>query len=297
MPRGGVPLAARINQYVVVSDRSGSVSRSGAPGLVTPIPFVQSLAHLGVAFLLFVIGLRFRLFDLLSLRNLAIALFGVIIPWVGGSLLMTLFGYQPGPSILIGTASTATSIAITAPVLTEQDWPSAAGTAIIGAAVIDDVLTLIALSITDELLVDGFPLSGNRPGADPGHTLHHRRRWCRLVPADPGAGPDRSEQYRSQILRARLHHLTGCGLSLCPGCRGGSLSPIVGVFIAGIFCGQVRSHNSRDLYNGADYLRIIFASIFFVSLGPRALADIRELTVPMLVLLLLTLVTLLIYLG
>jgi Kef-type K+ transport system membrane component KefB len=54
------------------------------------------------------------------------------------------------------------------------------------------------------------------------------------------------------------------------------LSAIVGAFIAGVSFEGVRLSRSRNLKEGADYLQIIFASIFFVSLG--ILADFHALT-------------------
>jgi len=54
------------------------------------------------------------------------------------------------------------------------------------------------------------------------------------------------------------------------------LSAIVGAFIAGVSFEGVRLHQSKNLKEGAEYLQIIFASIFFVSLG--ILADFHALT-------------------
>jgi Kef-type K+ transport system membrane component KefB len=54
------------------------------------------------------------------------------------------------------------------------------------------------------------------------------------------------------------------------------LSAIVGAFIAGVSFEGVRFHRSKNLKEGAEYLQIIFASIFFVSLG--ILADFHALT-------------------
>jgi Kef-type K+ transport system membrane component KefB len=54
------------------------------------------------------------------------------------------------------------------------------------------------------------------------------------------------------------------------------LSAIVGAFIAGVSFERIRLHQSRGLKEGADYLQIIFAAIFFVSLG--ILADFHSLT-------------------
>ena len=55
-----------------------------------------------------------------------------------------------------------------------------------------------------------------------------------------------------------------------------NLSAIVGSFIAGVSLGSVVLRHSKDYKEGADYLHIIFASIFFVSLG--ILVDFKALT-------------------
>jgi Na+:H+ antiporter len=54
------------------------------------------------------------------------------------------------------------------------------------------------------------------------------------------------------------------------------LSAIVGAFIAGVSFEEVRLVHCRDIREGAEYLQIIFAAIFFVSLG--VLADFRAIT-------------------
>ena len=63
------------------------------------------------------------------------------------------FGYAFGASVFIATALTAASIAITANVLKEMGRLTAdAARAIIGAAVIDDVLGLLVLAVTNGLV-------------------------------------------------------------------------------------------------------------------------------------------------
>ena len=54
------------------------------------------------------------------------------------------------------------------------------------------------------------------------------------------------------------------------------LSAIVGAFIAGVSCRDVTLCHSRDPREGAEYLQVIFAAIFFVSLG--IIVDLRALT-------------------
>ena len=147
---GGYLAASRINQSAVIGlILVGIVVGPSVLGWITYTDFVAGLAHLGAVILLFVIGLEFNLKDILSARNGIIAGVGVIIPWIGGYWLALLFGYDTPVAIFIGTALTATSIAITANVLKELGkLQTEAAKAIIGAAVIDDVLSLLALAIS-----------------------------------------------------------------------------------------------------------------------------------------------------
>ena len=118
---GGYLIASRINQSAVVGlILVGIIVGPSVLGWITYTDFVGALAHLGAVILLFVIGLEFNLKDILSARNGIIAGVGVIIPWIGGYWLSLLFGYDTPTAIFIGTALTATSIAITANVLKDS---------------------------------------------------------------------------------------------------------------------------------------------------------------------------------
>ena len=118
---GGYLIASRINQSAVIGlILVGIVVGPSMLGWITYTDFVAGLAHLGAVVLLFVIGLEFNIKDILSARNGIIAAVGVIVPWIGGYWLSVLFGYDTASAIFIGTALTATSIAITANVLKES---------------------------------------------------------------------------------------------------------------------------------------------------------------------------------
>ena len=59
------------------------------------------------------------------------------------------------------------------------------------------------------------------------------------------------------------------------------VSAIIGAFIAGMSFNGINLTHSRDIAEGAEYLYIIFASVFFVSLG--ILVDLTAITLPVLV--------------
>ena len=275
---GGYLLASRINQSAVVGEiLLGLVVGPSGLGLITYTDFVASLATMGAIILLFVIGFEFNFRDVLNPRYLVIALFGVILPWIGGYATALLFGF-PGPeAVFIGTALTATSIAITAKVLQELGrLRTPAAMAIIGAAVIDDVLSLLALSLSTEF-VEGTVSAGA----------------IALVVAKAALFLGIGGYIGVKYLRALLERLDEKPIvrkypeflfifammvaflyAMCAELVG--LSGIVGAFIAGVSLSGVKLKYSRNIQEGAEYLHVIFASIFFVSLG--IIADIHALT-------------------
>lgn len=281
----GYLVASRINQSAVIGEiLVGLVVGPSVLGLITYTDFVQSLAALGAVILLFVIGLEFEIKDILDARYAVIGLFGVVLPWIGGYWLTAALGYGFESAVFVGTAMTATSIAITANVLREMGkLDTGVARAIIGTAVIDDVLSLMALSMTVDVVAGTFtPLSivmvvvkdiifilvagfaGIRIVA-PLLTWIDRTPFSKKYP---------EFLFITAMMFAFLYAL---------GAEAVGISAIIGAFIAGVSFSGVDLVNSRDLKEGAEYLHVIFASIFFVSLG--ILADFSALTPAVLVLL------------
>ena len=91
----GYLIASRINQSAVVGIiLVGILVGPSVFNLITYTDFVSSLAKLGAVILLFVIGLEFKIEDIMVPRNGLIALIGVIIPWIGGYWISELFGFS-----------------------------------------------------------------------------------------------------------------------------------------------------------------------------------------------------------
>ena len=151
-----------------------------------------------------------------------------------------------------------------------------AAKAIIGAAVIDDVLSLIALAISTDVVSGTVSAGGIAIVAVKAVAfIVIAGAFGLLVVSRYMERLDKTsfaEKYPEFIfifammmafLYAMLAEVVG-------------LSAIVGAFIAGVSFEGVRLHQSKSLKEGAEYLQIIFASIFFVSLG--ILADFHALT-------------------
>ena len=291
----GYLIAYRINQSAVVGIIfAGILVGPSLLGLVTYTEFVSSLGHLGAVVLLFTIGLHFNVNEIANIKYFVIALFGIIVPWLGGFGIAKLFGYDYAASIFIGTALTATSIAITANVLKEMNkLQSKAAKAIIGAAIIDDVLSLLALSVSQEIVsgtlswslvlitiakAAGFLVVGVFLGS-----IVLSRVMVR-IDKTPLAIKYPESLFIFAIMVAFLYAMAAELMGL---------SAIIGSFLAGVSLTRVRLRNSRSFRDGAEHLQIIFASIFFVSLG--VLIDFHALTPDLLwFLLVLTLVGLLV---
>lgn len=112
-------------------------------------------AELGALFLLFEIGLESSLTALLKVgaRATGVAVIGVTVPFVLGWGLFAFLGYATIEALLVGATLTATSVGITSRVLAEMkqlDTPE--GRIILGAAVIDDVIGLLILSVIVSLM-------------------------------------------------------------------------------------------------------------------------------------------------
>ncbi|SCH66087.1 cation:proton antiporter [Romboutsia sp. 1001713B170207_170306_H8] len=126
--------------------------------------FIIQLSELGVIVLMFCAGLESDLQELKSTgkASFIIASLGVVIPLLGGFLfahffrIPELYNETSGSIILqnifIGIILTATSVSITVETLKEMGkLNTQAGTAILGAAIIDDILGIIALTIVTSL--------------------------------------------------------------------------------------------------------------------------------------------------
>jgi Kef-type K+ transport system membrane component KefB len=278
----GYLIAYRINQSAVVGIiLAGIAVGPSLLGFVTYTDFVSTLAHLGAVVLLFTIGLEFSIKDIARIRYFVIAIVGIIVPALGGFFLASLFDFGFKASVFVGTALTATSIAITANVLREMGkLQTEAAKAIIGAAVIDDVLALLALSISEgvvsgelssmSLLIAiakaiGFIVIGVLIGKILLGRLIVQLDKTRI------AGKYPESIFIFAIMIAFLYAMAAEFVGL---------SAIVGSFLAGTSFAGVKLIRGEIFREGAEHLQIIFASIFFVSLG--VIMDLHVITLNLL---------------
>lgn len=134
-------------------------------GILTETNFIHEVAEIGVIVLMFSAGLETDIQELKASgkASFVIALCGVAVPLAGGFAAAWFFN-KPGiiesnaacstflQNIFIGIILTATSVSITVETLKEMGkLKTRSGNAILGAAIIDDVLGIIALTLVTSM--------------------------------------------------------------------------------------------------------------------------------------------------
>lgn len=134
-------------------------------GILSETSFIHEVAEIGVIVLMFCTGMETDIKELKASgkASFIIALCGVIVPLLGGFAAAYFFN-KPGmivsdaeanvflQNIFIGVILTATSVSITVETLKELGkLKTRSGNAILGAAIIDDILGIIALTIVTSM--------------------------------------------------------------------------------------------------------------------------------------------------
>ncbi|WP_415334974.1 cation:proton antiporter [Clostridium perfringens] len=231
--------------------------------------FIQKLAELGVIVLMFTAGLETDINQLKKTgkASFIIAVLGVIIPLAVGFFIASIFNKGNDvntilQNVFIGIILTATSVSITVETLKEMGkLNTRAGNAILGAAIIDDILGIIALTITTSLadpsinviivlakIVMFFIFAGFA-----GYLFH----WA-FIKLD--------ERYQRDLRRFVIIAFVFCLLlSFCAEEFFG-VADITGAFIAGLVISD--SNRSKYLNSRFETLSYMLLSpIFFASIG------------------------------
>lgn len=126
-------------------------------GIVNLTDFLSQMAEIGVILLMFSAGLETNLHDLVKtgFKATLIACAGVFVPLIGGTVLYSCFyGWSAVGTtefysgVFIGVILTATSVSITVQALREMGkLKGLIGTTILSAAIIDDVIGIIVLTV------------------------------------------------------------------------------------------------------------------------------------------------------
>jgi Kef-type K+ transport system membrane component KefB len=260
-------LAKRCGQPAVLGELvAGVVLGASALGWIDPNqPVLRALAELGAVVLLFEIGLETDLPKLLKVGGaaLTVAVAGVVLPFAMGTGIGLALGLGGVASVVAGATLTATSVGITARVLSDFNrLHEPESQVILGAAVIDDVLGLMILAAVAGLtaggeitalsvlqttaLAVGFLLGTlvlGRPAA---------RLYVKLA--------DRIDLPGTPVVLALI-----LAFALAALAAAADSSPIVGAFAAGLLLRETPA--APQMSRGITNLGHVFVPLFFVSVG------------------------------
>src|SRR4029078_2419806 len=242
---------------------------------------LKYIGELAAIVILFIAGLEITPREFLrgGAASFTVGALGVIIPFAVGFMVLSLYGLDSFEVLLIATAMTATSIAISIQVLTELGkMQSKEARLILGAAIVDDILAIAILSVvvtmvqlgnaTPQIMDIAFiilKIFGLFAVLLIGaiflipRILHREKLW-------------RSKGSIEGITTAIFFGIAGVAAYM-------GLSPIVGAFAAGMAVASTKLVKQVEEY--AHKLQFIFAPLFFAIIGAQV--DLRGVNLDVLV--------------
>ncbi len=231
------------------------------------------LAEMGVIILLFEIGLETDLKQLLKVgaSSMVVACVGVALPFLFGYLVCVWLGYTGLVAIVAGATLTATSVGITARVLSDLNrLQEPESQIILGAAVIDDVIGLVILAVV-ELLTRGqevtVGLVAQTTGIAFGFLVGTILLGGLLIPPIIN-WIEKSRFAGTPTLMAMI-----CVMALAWAADKCGSAMIIGAFAAGLLLRKTEAAHAIE--HGVAQLGQFFVPIFFVYVG--ASVDVRVL--------------------
>jgi Kef-type K+ transport system membrane component KefB len=233
---------------------------------------VSVMAEIGILLLMFLAGLET---DLDEMRRVGAAAFsggigGVVFPFLAGAYTAHAFGYSFSQSIFVGTILTATSVSISAQTLIELGKiRTKEGTTILGAAVIDDILGIILVSV----VVAFYGTSGAAHSGSIGFLLLRMVAYFGVVLALGWFFLGRFTRWVEDRISASeavfaLALVVIFGFSWSAEALG-SVATITGAYIAGLLYAKTEfSHTLEEKVQSMAYG--LFVPVFFISIGLEA---------------------------
>lgn len=237
---------------------------------------IHEFAELGVMLLMFLAGLELHLSDLVKSSKVSALAgsLGVIFPLALGASLTVLFPISTEEALFLGLILSATSVSISAQTLMElQVLRSRVGISLLGAAVFDDILVVLGLSIFSALAFsDG--------GSGLSQVLTIMIRMVLYLSIAAGLGfliiPRLSRKISDLPISQGLIAFTVVTVLFYGWAAEvfGNMAAITGAFLAGVLFG--RSPVKERVESGIISLAYgLFVPIFFIDVGLKA--NVREL--------------------
>ena len=260
-------LAERMRIPAVLGEiAAGILIGPSALGLVESTDATRILAEIGVIILLATVGMETDLNELrrVGRASMIVAVIGVVAPMSTGILAGRLLGETTNASLFLGAALAATSVGITARVFGDlHALSSTEARIVLGAAVADDVLGLIILTVVTRVVeqgsVDVAGVAGTI-GLAVGFLVVATAVGIVVLPRVFAAVGSRARSSATVGVVA-----AGLTFAFSAAASTANLAPIIGAFVAGTALGRTRHHDriARDFTS----LGNVFIPVFFLQIG------------------------------
>lgn len=231
----------------------------------SPSEVMHILAEIGVIFLLFTVGLETKPATILRVGKMAVlvAVLGMIFPLITGWAVMRWLGSSPAESWFVGTTMVATSVGITARVLSAMGvLRQESSRVILAAAVIDDILGLLVLAIVSSFSsgkIDYFQITT---------TVFLAIGFTAVI---TWVGAPVLKRVAPHVDRLRIHHASFiASLILCFGLSAAAaligIAAIIGAFLAGMALAEV-TENDQNLHKQVSGITEFLTPFFLSYIG------------------------------
>ena len=265
--KAAAELSERVRVPAVIGEIvAGIVIGPSLLGLVEPSDAIRVLAEVGVIILLAEVGLEMDLDELRKVgrASVIVALIGVAVPMSSGFFAGTLLGESVNASLFLGAALAATSVGITARVFGDlKALSSTEARIVLGAAVADDVLGLVILTIVTRIVEQGSVDVGglvSTIGLATGFLVVAGAVGILVVPRLLAAiGATALSPVTVGVIAA------GITFGFSAAASAADLAPIIGAFVAGAALGRSTYHDkiARDFQS----IGAVFIPVFFMLIG------------------------------
>jgi Kef-type K+ transport system membrane component KefB len=276
--KAAAELAERVKVPAVVAEiLAGVVIGPSALNLVGGADVLRVLGELGVILLLLDVGMEMNLAELAAVgrASLAVAGVGVAVPFVAGWGSALGLGMSSQEAMFVGAALTATSVGITARVFADlRALPTVEARTVLGAAVADDVIGLVILTVVVRIAAEGHVSALSVAaliGVAVGFLVVTALAGVRLAPP-LFAGLDKFSRSSGTLVAVALAFT----LAVAELASAAKLAPIVGAFVAGISLG--RSPAADRIRRELTPVGHLFIPVFFLQIGIDA--EVREFVHP-----------------
>ncbi len=271
--RCAAELAERLKlPAVLVEITAGVLLGPSLLGFIGHDESLKFLGELGAIFLLLEVGLHMDLADLRRVGRsaLGVAGVGVVVPMIGGFATMRALGVEGEVALFLAAGITATSVGITARVFADmRSLASSEAQTVLGAAVADDVIGLLILTVVTRRSTTG--------NVDVGGVVGIAALGIGFVVVATAVGAWLAPLIFDRLIsRARTEGtLLGGGVAFTLAFAGlaavSGLAAIVGAFVAGVSLGRIQDRD--DLSRRLAPVGHLFVPVFFMLIGAEARAS------------------------